>query len=170
MPPNAEKTNINKYIIHVFDSICPLEKTSNPTVINNAKNIAETRPETNPFSLHLNVDKKPLEKAPAIIMTIKYQDRLSGNFCDLLITKEKKTDNKKVISTPTTDDIVIPIIFSIISGYSFLLVSFLRIKKSLTFNKEYEGFKYFMLNYSSSFLDFLPFFSAIAALAASRSA
>ena len=52
----------------------------------------------------------------------------------------------------------------------FSFNKFFTHKKSLTFNKEYEGNSLFMLDYSSSFLDFLPFFSAIAALAASRSA
>lgn len=139
IPPRLEKINITKYKKPVSLIILPSEKNKRATVINNESGIADANPDRMPFKLHLKDEMKPLIKLPSTTANDKYKFSFCGKYSDLFKIRVKKIEIIKVVIIPITDERTKPKVFCIITGYSFLFESFLCIKKSLTFNKEYEG-------------------------------
>lgn len=65
---------------------------------------------------------------------------------DLIKNSETNNVSKIVDAKPTTAETKTPYRFFVLTGISFFrFVSFLRIEKSLTFNKEYEGLFFIMI-------------------------
>lgn len=163
------------YRNNVLAESLPFAKKSIITVMIKAKIIEEIAPETIPLKLVILAESNPQKKAPSKTLPMKNAFTESVIVCEFVNMYEKNKEIISVMITPITDDNTMPVTFFAVEDISvFFFITFLRIKKSLTFNKEYEGNLFIMKNYSSSFLDFLVFFSAlfasISAFAASRSA
>lgn len=106
----------------------------------------DTTPHTIPLNSHFFDAIKPVISEPIETEPIKY----------IAVEFVKDVDFVKIIDEINVNTIIdikpialanrIPIIFLVDTGSSFFrLAIFLRIEKSLTFNKEYEGLKIFMI-------------------------
>lgn len=137
----AEKTIIPTNKIAVSGVNLPCEKISITIAIKNINGSDAITPETRPLNPHFFDAIKPVINAPTVTEPIKYIAAESVAPDELASINETIKVRKNIDIKPILLANRIPIIFLVDNGSSFFLLAiFLRIEKSLTFNKEYEGF------------------------------
>lgn len=103
-------------------------------------------PEINPLNVHFFDAINPVINEPIVTEPIKYIAIELVNADDFDKIKDAINVNIIIAIKPIPEEIIKPVIFLVDTGISFFLfVIFLRIEKSLTFNKEYEGLSIFMI-------------------------
>ncbi len=97
-------------------------------------------PETSPLNSHFFDAINPVINEPIVTEPIKHIVVEFVKAVDFINNNDAKSVNMIINIKPKPLANRIPIMFLLDFGSSFFLfVIFLRIKKSLTFNKEYEG-------------------------------
>lgn len=136
-------TIIPTYKNSVFAESLPSAKKSIIIVIISEYNIDDNTPDTMPLK-PVNLDENiPQKNPPSIIQAIKIAPTEFVKVSVLAKTYEKTKERIKLIAMPITADNTIPMMFLVVTDISFFRFNtFLRIKKSLTFIKEYEGFSF----------------------------
>ncbi len=139
-PPKIPQIIIPIYRTPVFEFNCPFEKISISTVIPNAKGIDEITPEIMPLKVHFFDAINPAIRLPNTTQPTKYAPTVELIIADFVKIKENISVNIIVTARPITLETNIPKMFLVVNGISFFRFEiFFRIKKPLTFNKEYEG-------------------------------
>lgn len=92
-----------------------------------------------PLKFVILADEIPQIKPPINMHTIKIALTESDKISLFAKIYENTIVNITVFNVPTTADMPIPINFLLTDDVSFFFLIILRIKISLTFNKEYEG-------------------------------
>ncbi len=138
MPPTIEITIVPKYKKIVVGDSLPSVKNNIITVIISKYIIEEILPEISPFNFVNRTEIIPQVNPPTKTQATNIAPTDFDKVSALAKIYEKINDNITVISAPIIEEIPIPIRFLFKLDVLFLII-FLRIKISLTFNKEYEG-------------------------------
>lgn len=132
----ANKNNV------LAESLPPAEKSIMTVIINKYKT-EDNAPETMPLNAVNLEDNIPPKNPPSITQAIKNAPTELVRVSAFAKAYEKTNVEIKHITMPMTADNTIPMMFLVVIDSSFFRFdTFLCIKKSLTFNTEYEGISF----------------------------